>query len=365
MVRDVYFVLYFIFTLNYSPLTSNSVSSAIWDRSPSRSNLAAFQSHQPPEHQLASLTGELKKSPSISSLVKARNRMQTKASPAFHGPWASPAVASGYPGRSSGRASAPLHNRGKFNGSNQGTQSSDDETSSDEESSSSFVRTLRPGTPPKPSILRQVRRSSTSHVLPNSHHSTPKQTDTSRQRSRKLWDNFELRSSRSEYNLSFVGREPMTGSVSRSGSRANLMVDSLFDNRIDFSSSNPATIELNKETCEQAIEELNYMAIFVRKLFKRAQAAGNRELLDTMTEGVSRIHQTLNIVPTRFALSSPLVSSRVDAADSSSGNNSLPPEASNAITMNFLQAYSDRLVSLVEQRMTAAKAGASRTSTDL
>ena len=298
--------------------------------------------------------------------TKHHRPMSSKASPS-QGPWASPAASlmSYNTARRSGRASAPLNHRGNMmNGSHHGTQSSDDESSSDEESSSSFVRTLRPGTPPKPSILRQVRRSSTSHVLqPNSHHSTPKQ-ESSRHKTRKLWDNFELRSSRSEYNLSFVGREPMTGAVSRSGSRANLMVDSLFDNRIDFSSSNPATIELNKETCEQAIEELNYMAIFVRKLYKRAHAANTRDLLETLTDGVNRTHQTLSIVnPGRMAISSPLVSSRADA-DSSSGNNSLPPEPSNAITMNFLQAYSDRLVSIVEQRMTAKSTG-NRASTDL
>ena len=258
--------------------------------------------------------------------------------------------------RRSGRASAPPQ-RVRLNGNSlQGTQSSDEESSStdEEESSSSFIRTLRPGTPPKPSILRQVRRSSTSHVVPNT---IPKPTSTMTRngRTRKLWDNFELRSSKSEYNLSFVGRD--LAATSRSSSKVNLVAPSVWDqNRIDFSSVNPATIDLTRDTCEQAVEELNFMAIFVRKLFKRSQLAGNSQLTNLLTDGVMRTYQTLSAVREPHAAVTRLPSK--SSVHQSAADDRTEPSA---VTMNLLQQYSDRLMSLMEQRM----AKESKSSTDL
>lgn len=246
-----------------------------------------------------------------------------------------------------------------MNGSLHETQSSDDEsTTDDDESSSSFIRTLRPGTPPKPSILRQVRRSSTSHVVPNT---MPKSGDAGTTRSgrtRKLWDNFELRSSKSEYNLSFVGRD--LSATQRSSSKVNLVAPSVWDqNRIDFSSVNPATIDLTRDTCEQAMEELNFMAIFVRKLFKRSQTAGKTDLTNLLSDGVISTYQTLAAVrdpqsaattlrsPSKSFISHPQVADEIGAPS--------------AVTMNLLQQYSDRLMSIVEQRMSKD----SKSSTDL
>lgn len=243
-----------------------------------------------------------------------------------------------------------------MNGSLHETQSSDDESSTDDESSSSFIRTLRPGTPPKPSILRQVRRSSTSHVVPNT---MPKQSEAGSTRSgrtRKLWDNFELRSSKSEYNLSFVGRD--LASTPRSSSKVNLVAPSVWDqNRIDFSSVNPATIDLTRDTCEQAIEELNFMAIFVRKLFKRSQTAGKNDLTTLLSDGVSSTYQTL------AAVKDPHSSGATLRLPPRSFQSQVPDEmgTSSAVTMNLLQQYSDRLMSIVEQRMTKD----SKSSTDL
>lgn len=240
-------------------------------------------------------------------------------------------------------------------GSLHGTQSSDEESSStDDESTSSFARTLRPGTPPKPSILRQVRRSSTSHVVPNT---IPKQMDTMTRsgRTRKLWDNFELRSSKSEYNLSFVGRD--MASTSRSSSKVNLVAPSVWDqNKIDFSSVNPATIDLTRDTCEQAAEELNFMAIVVRKLFKRAQMVGNSHLTNLLTDGVMRTYQTLSAVKEPQS-AIPRLPSKSSVHQSAADDRSEP----SAVTMNLLQQYSDRLMSIMEQRM----AKDNKSSTDL
>lgn len=306
--------------------------------------------------------GGLRKSTSISDLVKARNKSLQSKRPSQASLWATPSPLPlstfGTGSRSrSGRASAPPAKLRINGGSIHATQSSDDESSTDDESSSSFIRTLRPGTPPKPSIMRQVRRSSTSHVMPNNtlpsfrqHHHLPPQTE-SRGRTRKLWDNFELRSSKSEYNLNFAGR-----SESRSASRVNLAGSFFENNRIDFASENPATIELSQETCEQVSEELNFLAIFVRKLLKRSKALGDHRLTDILNQGINRTYQTLNAVaPLPSSTSSlprsssqvhPMQRSSTEASVSGSFTGDAPP-----VPMNLLVQYSDALLQIMQQRM--------------
>lgn len=298
--------------------------------------------------------------------MKARNKSLQPKKPSQASSWATPSPLPlstfGTGSRSrSGRASAPPAKLRINGGSIHATQSSDDESSTDDESSSSFIRTLRPGTPPKPSIMRQVRRSSTSHVMPNNtlpsfrqHHHLPPQTE-SRGRTRKLWDNFELRSSKSEYNLNFAGRSE-SRSASRSASRVNLAGSLFENNRIDFASENPATIELSQETCEQISEELNFFAIFLRKLFKRSQTSGNHRLADILNQGVNRTYQTLNAVaPLPSSTSSlprsssqvhPMQRSSTEASVSGSFTGDAPP-----VPMNLLVQYSDALLQIMQQKM--------------
>jgi len=362
------------------------ISAPVWDNHKSTENLSAVG---------------LKKSTSITSLAKREKRAGKTQG------WGLPTPLS-LGGMRSGRASAPPARPGgrllrlPNGGSIPGTQSSDDESTTDEESSSSYVRTnlLRPGTPPKPSLLRQVRRSSTSHVFsPNSpfggtlsskcglmanNNNIPHQGTLARSRSRKLWDNnFELRSSKSEYNLNFMGRD---SGISRSGSRVNLSSSFWENNRIDFQSSNPATIELTRESCEQVIEELNFMAIFVRKMFKRTQSnPATQGLAEFLADGVVKTINTLSaVVPLPMAsTSSPrllqphlhhhllqqqqqqlLMSQKSPihhnmrhqqqqqqnvlspSSNSSSGGPANPP-----VPMNLLVQYSDALLSLMQQRM--------------
>lgn len=85
--------------------------------------------------------------------------------------------------------------------------------SSSSESGSSFSKGLRPGTPPKPS-LRQIRRTSINQVAPDGKDNEAADEvepigKVSVAKTRRLWDNFQLRSTKSEYNLSFVG-DPAT-----------------------------------------------------------------------------------------------------------------------------------------------------------
>lgn len=261
------------------------------------------------------------------------------------GPWGtpSPLTPAARNGRRSGRMSAPIQPFNRLNGD----RGSSGDSSTDDESSSSFVsKNLRPGTPPKPSILRQIRRSSTSQVIPSTL-PKPAEPRTGATKSRKLWENFELRSSKSEYNLSCVGRESSLNS--RSGSRNNLLDGSIWGtagSRFDLSSTNPATVELDRSICDKAVQELAFVSAYVRKLHRRAIASGNIALSNLLTEGVSKCYFNLSSVAPE---PSTLNRRKPPVADEST--NSLPPETMSQ-AMNLLQQYSDRLLNLVEEKIT-------------
>ena len=264
------------------------------------------------------------------------------------GPWGTPSPLT--PGarsqRRSGRMSAPLQPLHRVNGD----RHSSDDSSSDEESSSSFAsKNLRPGTPPKPSILSQIRRSSTSQVIPST---LPKPTEPRNggTKSRKLWENFELRSSKSEYNLSCVGRESSLNS--RSGSRSNLLDGSIWGtvgSQFNLSSTNPATVELDRDICEKAVRELAFVSAYIRKLHRRAATSGNIALSNLLQEGVSKCYFNLSSVYP--APDTATLARRKLPAHDTDSTNSLPPETMSQ-AMNLLQQYSDRLLNLVEEKIT-------------
>lgn len=229
-----------------------------------------------------------------------------------------------------------------------------DQDSSDDDSSLSdsetYSRTLRPGTPPKPNIFRQIRRSSTSQNVP-----TAKPSEYIMHRSRKLWDNFELRSSKSEYNLNYIGQENIS-MPSRSNTSTPINsglwgirshTENVENDKFDLSSSNPATAQLTTELCQHIVDELNHIATFTKKIYHRCYNMGKTSLCSLLVDGVSKAYVNLSTVvpppPTNGDVST--------IANSSDYANSLPPE-SMINTMNLLQQYSDRLLSMVEQRMT-------------
>lgn len=291
------------------------------------------------------------------------------------GLWSSPSV-SHLPSSggkfSSGRMSAPppqSWKKGKdyLNGSisGGGAGSSDEEETSSE--SEALPRTLRPGTPPKPNILRQIRRSSTSQAVPNT-----KQSDLTSPKSRKIWGNFELRSSKSEYNLDMIDHRetlPRTraGSTLTSPNSTgnglwlnstggnNLTVNNLHnksmnllnDKQYDLASSNPASIPLTMELVHNVVDELNHIATYAKKIYHRCSAAGNIALCNLLVDGISKAYVNLSTVvpPPPINGDTPVMANTMEPTSS------LPPE-SMIQTMNLLQQYSDRLVSMVEQRMT-------------
>ena len=229
-----------------------------------------------------------------------------------------------------------------------------DHNSSDDDSSLSdgetYSRALRPGTPPKPSIFRQIRRSSTSHNMVNT-----KPSEYLKHKSRKIWDNFELRSSKSEYNLNYLGREgasmPNRSNTSTPvnfglwGNRTS--PESMMNYRFDISSSNPATVQLTTELCQHIIDELNHIATYTKKIYHRCFKMEKNSLCNLLVDGVSKAYVNLStVVPP--APGNKDCFTMVSAAENTG---SLPPE-SVINTMNLLQEYSNKLLSMVEQKMT-------------
>lgn len=300
---------------------------------------------------------QMRKTPSITSLIEHNRQLQAKG----QGPWGPPSAHSSSgtrSGRRSGRLSAPIHKSKTTVGMLRpdAISSYPDESSStdDESSSASFAeRAMRPVTPPKPSILRQIRRSSTSQVVPNTVPKNHELKSGGSNKPRRLWDNFELRSSKSEYNLNFVGRDNSSTPSRASGGRG--YVNS--GGRLDLTATNPKTVDLNRRICEEAVDQLNFMSTYVRKLLRRATSSGQYDLTHILSDGVNRAYQNLTPLvpphPSSGNMSSAgphLVNNNNFLEDEDAVCQSLPPETM-AHTMNLLQEYSDRLLTIVESRM--------------
>lgn len=123
--------------------------------------------------------------------------------------------------------------------------------------------------------------------------------------------------------------------------------DMILNDKFDLSSSNPASIPITVDLVHHVVDELNHIATYAKKIYHRCSAAGNLSLCNLLVDGISKAYVNLStVVPPLFSNGDvPMMPSPVDPTSS------LPPE--NMIhTMNLLQQYSDRLVSMVEQRMT-------------
>ncbi|KAI1295684.1 Mitogen-activated protein kinase-binding protein 1 [Halotydeus destructor] len=293
----------------------------------------------------------LKKSSSIASLSK-----EPLSQVAFkgQGPWGTPSPLNSqatpvkqFTSRS-GRASAPLQtNRQsiRFAG-----DSSDDETSSSG-TVSPFSKLHRPGTPPKPSILRQIRRSSTSQALPSAS-SAPKTPESNFKapgtKPRRIWDNFELRSTKSEYNLSFAGKDPSRKLGSANSTKT--IWGTPAENPQDMSPDSPSSAPLTKDNCKQIVNELKHYADCTKRLYEQALASGDSELCKILSDGISRAQNSLS----KSSLEQTAKPPGINGSASTDEATSLPPEAT-AITMNLLQQYSDRLLNMMEQRFSKEK----------
>jgi hypothetical protein len=351
-------------------------------------------------------------------------------------------------------------NQFKVNKPEKSLDSSDDESLSSDENDLYHRTNLRPSTPPKPNLLRQLRRSSTTTSalftssnanLPAHLHNHPAHTNgqnspvligtldksSLKGTSRKNWShNFELRPAKSEYNLNMMNREnssvnlnssnqnyhnqqngtlnksqtnsPSSGFWSNSGTAqsgyANYGPSSYAgeEKGLDLSAANPATVPLTAELFQHIVDELNHLATFAKKVYHRSAAAHNSPLCNLLAEGVSKAYVNLStIVPpaplppatnyTTTKLGTQSISNRRDTTDYHSqdrhsersldtsqnsntievqsndghsllngntapGSNSLTSDSASSLpqdslAMNLLQQYSERLLSMVEQRI--------------
>ena len=145
--------------------------------------------------------------------------------------------------------------------SRRGDSTEDDEElesaiNSDDENSDEH-RTLRPRpvTPPKPNILKQIRRGSNASNVPNSapqpfnnghfaQHQAPVNGQGHPASRRRLWGTDTMRSSKSEFNLANIGRDTPVRRRNNSGTGGggNLWPQAANPDRTDLSLTNPSSI---------------------------------------------------------------------------------------------------------------------------
>jgi len=230
-------------------------------------------------------------------------------------------------------------------------------SSSSDEKPSRFVR---PVTPPKPNILKQIRRSSTSQTVPLI--KEPSLQTHTQTRSRRLWSN-DMRSSKSEFNLSNIGRETpvklrSNSSSSGSGLWATPPLPLIQNEGLDLSMTNPSTIPLTQELCQLVVNELNSISRYAVRILERSAETGNANMRQFLSENISKTCHSLqsSVTPTpalqgMHRNSDALVVPNQSNIPYNDSNYSLPPESMTQ-AMTLLQQYSDKLLNLVEQRIT-------------
>ena len=171
----------------------------------------------------------------------------------------------------SGRSSAPPSQFRKSSAatvscasSRRGDSTEDDDmesaiNSDDEQSDEHRILRPRPVTPPKPNILKQIRRGSNSATnqstananhYPNNHyvqHTPPVNGGQSlhSNRQRRLWSTDTMRSSKSEFNLANIGRETPVRRRNNSGLSPgvwNPTAPMPHNDRLDLFLTNPTSI---------------------------------------------------------------------------------------------------------------------------
>lgn len=167
----------------------------------------------------------------------------------------------------SGRSSAPPSQFRKSTAatvscasSRRGDSTEDDDmesaiNSDDEQSDEHRIMRPRPVTPPKPNILKQIRRGSNPanqntlnpNHYPNSHyiqHPPPVNGGQTLNR-RRLWSADTMRSSKSEFNLANIGRETPVRRRNNSGLSPSVWNPNpalMVNDRLDLYQTNPSSI---------------------------------------------------------------------------------------------------------------------------
>ncbi|CAG2170479.1 unnamed protein product [Oppiella nova] len=127
---------------------------------------------------------------------------------------------------------------------------------------------------------------------------------------------------------------------------------------LDLSMTNPSTIPLTQELCQLVVNELNSISRYAVRILERSAETGNANMRQFLSENISKTCHSLqsSVTPTpalqgMHRNSDALVVPNQSNIPYNDSNYSLPPESMTQ-AMTLLQQYSDKLLNLVEQRIT-------------
>lgn len=246
----------------------------------------------------------------------------------------------------SGRSSAPPSQFRKSSttvscaSSRRGDSTEDDEElesnlNSDDENSDEH-RTLRPRpvTPPKPNILKQIRRGSNASNQPNSApqvfsngHFTQHQTPTMNGQvhpasRRRLWSSDTMRSSKSEFNLANIGRDTPVRRRNNSGT-GNIWPSNIAADRLDLTATNPSSIPLSLDLCQHLINEMNFLTTYAARIYERASNSNNAPIVEYLNETMGQVGRDIQLVVGR-----PSNATTGSSSSSTTTSSSLPSSSS-------------------------------------
>nr|XP_027202549.1 uncharacterized protein LOC113796468 isoform X2 [Dermatophagoides pteronyssinus] len=222
--------------------------------------------------------------------------------------------------------------------------SDDDNNSTSDERR--ILRPPRPVTPPKPNILKQIRRSSNSanvngngnpmmmmtavaspnpspylnqqhphqHYIQNPHQPIMSHHHHHHQRPRRLWSTMDtsMRSSKSEFNLANIGRDvplsssPLSSTMMRRRNHSGQMwppppsvvpnpaLINNVDNRLDLYMTNPSSIPLSLDLCQHLVNEMNFLTNYASRIYERASYSDNQTtVVDYLKETLGQVSRDI------------------------------------------------------------------------
>ena len=105
---------------------------------------------------------------------------------------------------------------------------------------------------------------------------------------------------------------------------------------------------VTQELCQLVANELNSITKYAVRIYERSSETGNNQMRQYLADNITKTCQTLQSVVAHPTQSSPIQSTNINTSNDS--NYSLPPESMTQ-AMTLLQQYSDKLINLVEQRI--------------
>ncbi len=103
---------------------------------------------------------------------------------------------------------------------------------------------------------------------------------------------------------------------------------------------------MTQELCQLVVNELNSISKYALRIYERASDSGNIRLREFLSDNITSTCRNLQSLTTHSQMTP---NTNIPNNES---NYSLPPESmTQAMAQALLQQYSDRLLNIVEQRM--------------